>query len=437
MSNTAAHLKWASAVECYTEPHWYFVFCWCLMWITVVIDVGIVVVSVREMKKESKQATEAETNFKRAYLFILVLFIISCLGFPVAIAVSVACVFPGEFLKYQAIALVGLCFNFFGLSFLYLFTLYRLKIVFANTPFELNRIIFVVFWLAFLVQIVSTIMSAYYFMAEPWPWPKGLRWYTIYLYINIAGGGSIVFLFFHKIVKFTRLSQNATAIANANGNANAKTEGGNGKKNNQLLLLGIRYLILGLIALISTSIGDLVGVYRVEVEDNMFMFITNITYMCIDTVINAICLALQFRFGQAQYYKYCRCCDRSCRVCVAKILDIDLSDKNNQFVLQTNSKMTAEFSFTTNRPAVVQQNLAEMVEQDEKERAEQTRDETNSNEQQKTQVDVSTRDASLGASGDREMTSDVKSIEVTTAPRTDDPVTMMRVGNTDQMAVLH
>ena len=85
--------------------------------------------------------------------------------------------FSGWMGQYM-IALNG---NFYGLAFLYLFFLLRLKIIFRNTALRLNKFMFIILLFGLLIQLITPIFSTYFFMSGWNPYDRiwALRFFNV------------------------------------------------------------------------------------------------------------------------------------------------------------------------------------------------------------------------------------------------------------------
>ena len=276
--------------------------------------------------------------------------------------------------------MVGVGGYLYGLAFLYLFFMLRLKFVFDGTKLKLGKFILFILYLGLLTQFFLPIPIIFYFLAgwDDYNRTWALTYFNTFTAVNITSTCLVLAVFIRQILVLSRSDYEINNINNQNNNNNQKR---NDSANNvvggmqkatvkrDLMRLIIRYLVCAVFAMLSTLAVVIVGIIRTDVpslHDNLEMRGIHIGFHILDETINLICLCLQFPFGQWLYSKCCRNCDLCATQClkstVLKKMNLQISKGIELQSKTTSSKLSIKESGNTEEKSteITSENTAEV-----------------------------------------------------------------------------
>lgn len=221
-----------------------------------------------------------------------------------------------------------------GMALLYLFFWVRLQIVFESTSMRLSKSIKIIFGIFLLVQVITAIISTYYFMSG---WNQTVReialnaW-TVCAWTNIFASSLVLVVFTKQILSViiynerqkgieimavnthsvsasgTRMTTNESNHSIDLNITEQTTEGTGNTITNQhrykILKLIIRCMICAMVALLSTILIAIFSTLQTMIphwHSDLAMRGAHIAVRVIDETINLVCLCLQFPFGKRLY----------------------------------------------------------------------------------------------------------------------------------------
>ena len=224
---------------------------------------------------------------------------------------------------------------YFGVCICVVFILLlRLYFTFRNSMYEINKYQKLFFVVMVCLGVIAAIINVLTYSVL---FNLTLRLFTLAFLAIAYLGGTIyaMFLFAQKMYKLTKLRQSSSRNVFNNG----KNPTVFNKFQKKLLYTTSKYVTLLTIALISTWISASASItanilYGDEEDYNKhwIVWVTAGIMICIDCVINIICLSLQYPFADKYYKKYCICFGNCCMYLVTRSLmkEFDVSDLEDQ-----------------------------------------------------------------------------------------------------------
>ena len=216
-----------------------------------------------------------------------------------------------------------------GMIFLYVFFWIRLQVVFEETSMRLSIFIKIFFVILLLIQLITTILSTYYFMLG---WNEtvreaALRYWTMFTWTNIFSSTLVLVVFTkqifsvimaHKIANIETVNcsttTNTNSIQTIEGHhvvdtANTNDIGRNQcQRQHKIWRLMMRCMICAMVALLSTIVIAVFSTMQSTIPNwhsNLILRGAHIALRIMDETINLICLCLQFPFSKPLYKRLC------------------------------------------------------------------------------------------------------------------------------------
>eukprot|EP01084_Bolivina_argentea_P099614 179041_1 len=231
----------------------------------------------------------------------------------------------------------------FGLILSCILYLLRLEHRFKGTRFAITKPIYILFIVLFIIQILSTLSTAILLLYNKFI--LNIAYFTFGITNSIS---TILLLYtFCKILYYLGIQNDNKEIEMENI-ANPSIQSHTGelsveltgsissttvtatdlelklqqdspqhlnpvrkrRKHNKFVTKTIRNLFCAFIALISSNMLSILGIYRMIVNDNPLLWILHVMLIVFDQIINIMCFNLGHKYMKASYYRYCLCCHK-------------------------------------------------------------------------------------------------------------------------------
>eukprot|EP01084_Bolivina_argentea_P149758 261596_1 len=234
---------------------------------------------------------------------IVIFFMVSTLSLSIHLASSFYCIYA--FKTWLNAGLVALFFYQIGISLLYILFVIRLHYSFQKTTLKTSNILFIIFIIGFLFEVVLGFMVMIFFDKLP---PDQWHWAQYSMIANQTTNLLFTIILLSAFVKKMLLLKDQT-----------------------LLQKVIRVIICASMGLLSSNIPSIISIIRSIVGDNEFLFTAHLLLLSVDQTLNLFSMYLQFPFGDKTFKTLCGKLEKIC----FQSNDTDIATVSN--VITTNS----------------------------------------------------------------------------------------------------
>lgn len=156
----------------------------------------------------------------------------------------------------------------------------------------------------------------------------------------VVYGIVLLVVFLRQLRRLITDYNNSSKNNNNNDNDNNNNSGVSTEQTDELISLMSRYTILVCIAMFSTLL--LIIIAMISLFDNLATDIFLSSAICIDSLVNGLCLILQFKIADKPYFVLCNCLHKQCVKKQASAINKQIeSNKGKEKMLQDNNNDSA------------------------------------------------------------------------------------------------
>eukprot|EP01083_Nonionella_stella_P017378 48622_1 len=300
----AETLDWILSWGCYTDPHPWWISAYVICIICVLCNMFLLSANIHHLFLKPEAITDLfikQQSNKLFYLSIVILYTLGPSVYLVVDTLSVTCSLKDKVSWFVTIKGTGLNIMLLATEMLYLFYVFRIKRVFKGIPsLALTQCQLYCFYFGFVAQIVAHFISYWYYV-QAWDdmtkiiYQKGaLRYQYVALGFYVIFVIVVLVTFYYKVYRLLHQTEQINS---------------NKKQSKRAGVFAVRYLLLAAIALLTTITLALVSVFRSTTGlTKMSIIMMKNICLTVDTVVNIMCLYLQFPFADALYVRLCNCC---------------------------------------------------------------------------------------------------------------------------------